>query len=138
MQWDTSQHAGFTSGTPWIGTNPNYRSINVEQALADPDSIFYYYQKLIRLRRQYPIIVHGTYDLILDAHEQIYAFTRTLGAERLLVMLNFTADEPVFALPSHINFSSQTLLISNYPVDAEADIHLLQLRPYEARVYHLR
>jgi oligo-1,6-glucosidase len=138
MQWDASPNAGFTTGTPWIGANPNFTSINVAQALADPDSIFYYYQKLIRLRREHPIIVHGTYDLILDAHEQIYAFTRTLGGERLLVMLNFTADEPVFALPSHIGFAEQALLISNYRVDAAADIRLLTLRPYEARVYHLR
>ena len=84
MQWNDSAQAGFTSGEPWIKVNANYKAINVEQALADPNSIFYYYQKLIRLRRQHPIIVYGTYDLILDAHEQIYAFTRTLEDEHFL------------------------------------------------------
>ena len=65
MQWDDSEHAGFTTGTPWINVNPNYKEINVANALADPNSVFYYYQKLIRLRRENPVIVYGAYDLIL-------------------------------------------------------------------------
>ena len=73
-----------------------------EQALADPDSVFHYYQKLIRLRKEHPVIVYGRYELILEAHEQIYAFTRTLNDDRLLVILNFSADAPVFALPTNI------------------------------------
>ncbi len=138
VQWDDSANAGFTTGTPWIGVNPNYREINVRQTLADPDSVLHYYRKLIRLRREHPIIVYGNYDLILEAHEQIYAYTRTLDDERLLVMLNFSADTPVFALPTHIDFADKELLIANYPVDASEDIRLLTLRPYEARVYRLR
>ncbi len=138
MHWDDTEHAGFTTGTPWIKVNPNYKDINVKQALADPNSIFYYYQHLIRLRKEHPIIVYGTYDLILEAHEQIYAFTRTLGDERLLVMLNFSTDTPVFALPTHVRFADQDLLISNYTVDPAEDIRLLTLRPFEARVYRLR
>jgi oligo-1,6-glucosidase len=138
MQWDDSTHAGFTSGTPWIKVNPNYKEINVKQALADPNSVWYYYQQLIRLRKQHPIVVYGTYDLILDAHEQIYAFTRTLGDDRLLVMLNFSKDTPVFALPTDIRFAEAELLIGNYSVDPPEDIRQLTLRPFEARVYHLR
>ena len=99
MQWDAGAGAGFTAGTPWIKVNPNYRTINVEQALADPNSVLNYYRKLIRLRREHPIIVYGTYDLILDDHPQIYAFTRTLDDDRLLVILNFSGDAPVFELP---------------------------------------
>jgi oligo-1,6-glucosidase len=137
VQWDDSANAGFTIGTPWIRVNPNYREINVAQALADPDSIFHYYRKLIRLRRENPVIVHGSYDLILEAHEQIYAYTRTLGDERLLVILNFSADTPVFALPTHIDFTDRELLIANYPVDPAEDIRQLILRPYEARVYRI-
>jgi len=137
MQWDASASAGFSSAEPWIGVNPNYPSINVEQARADPDSIFHYYRRLIRLRRENPIMVYGTYDLILDAHEQIYAYTRTLDDERLLVMLNFTADTPVFAMPSHIGFGRAELLIANYPVDNDDDLRVLTLRPYEGRVYRL-
>lgn len=138
MQWNDDPHGGFTGGAPWIKANPNYPDINVAQALADPHSIFYYYQQLIRLRKQYPVIVYGTYDLMLDAHEQIYAFTRTLDEERLLVMLNFSADTAVFTLPPHITFAHHELLIANYAVSPDDDIRLLNLRPYEARVYRLR
>jgi oligo-1,6-glucosidase len=138
MQWDDGEQAGFTTGVPWIQVNPNYKTINVKQALADPDSIFYYYQRLIRLRRQNPVMVYGVYDQILDAHEQVYAFTRTLADDRLLVVLNFSADTPVFALPTHISFATTELLISNYEVDSAESIRLLTLRPYEARAYRLR
>jgi oligo-1,6-glucosidase len=138
VQWDGSDNAGFTTGTPWIKVNPNYRYINAEKARSDPDSVFHYYRKLIQLRRKHPIIVYGSYDLICEAHEQIYAYTRTLKDERLLVILNFSADTPVFALPSHISFGGKELLISNYPVDSAKDVRLLTLRPFEARVYELR
>ncbi|MDQ2696971.1 MAG: alpha-glucosidase [Pseudomonadota bacterium] len=138
VQWDDSENAGFTTATPWIKVNPNYREINVRKDLADPDSILHYYRRLIRLRRENPVVVYGRYDLILESHEQIYAFTRTLRDDRLLVMLNFTGDTPVFALPTNVPFSGLELLISNYPVDANEDIRLLTLRPWEARVYRLR
>ena len=138
MQWDASGNAGFSAGTPWIKVNPNYSEINVQRARTDPESVLHYYRKLIRLRREHPIIVHGRYDLLLEAHEQVYAFTRTWKKERLLVILNFSADAPVFALPTHVRFADQELLIGNYPVDAGENIHLLTLRPYEARVYRLR
>lgn len=137
VQWDGSENAGFTSGTPWIGVNPNYKEINVEQALADPNSVFYYYQRLIQLRQEYPVIVYGIYDLILDNHEQIYAFTRTSDDDRLLVILNFSAETPVFKLPAEIKFSRHNLLISNYEVDPAERIEQFTLRPYEARVYQL-
>jgi len=137
MQWDASVHAGFTSDTPWIEVNPNYSAINVQQALADPQSIFAYYRQLIRLPKANPVIVYGTYDLILDAHAEIYAFTRTLDDDRLLIILNFTKNTPVFALPTHIAFAGKELLIRNYAVDSAEDISLLTLRPFEARVYRL-
>jgi oligo-1,6-glucosidase len=138
MQWDDSENAGFTTGTPWIKLNPNHKRINVRQALADPDSIFHYYRKLIRLRKENPVIVYGRYDLILEAHEEIHAFTRTLDNDRLLVILNFTGNTPVVALPTDIPVSQKELLIGNYDVDPAEDIHLLTLKPYEARVYRLR
>jgi oligo-1,6-glucosidase len=137
MQWEANEQAGFTTGKPWIKVNPNYPEINVQQALAVEDSIFYYYQKLIRLRKENPVIVYGTYDLILDDDEQIYAFTRTLDDDRLLVILNFTRDTPTFVLPAETYFSDKELLISNYAVDAGEEVHSLVLRPYEARVYRL-
>jgi oligo-1,6-glucosidase len=138
MQWDSTEQAGFTSGTPWIKVSPNYREINVADALADPNSVFHYYKKLIQLRKENPVIVYGTYDLILDSHEEIYAFTRTLKEERLLVILNFSGNTPVFHLPENISFVSTELLISNYEVNPHEDIHQISLRPYEARVYRLK
>lgn len=137
MQWNDAEQAGFTEGTPWIKVNPNYKQINVTRALGDPDSIFYYYQKLIQLRKENPVIVYGRYDLILDEHEQIYAFTRTLEADRLLVILNFSEVSPVFSLPEDIEFTTAELLIANYKVDTPQELRRLTLRPYEARVYRL-
>jgi oligo-1,6-glucosidase len=137
MQWNSGDNAGFTTGNPWIKVNPNYRQINVEQAQADPDSVLHYYRRLIDLRRQHPIMVYGSYELILDAHEQIYAFLRSLRGQRWLVILNFTADSPVFALPSTIPLSYHELIISNYPTDSRADPRLFRLQPYEGRVYDL-
>ena len=137
MQWSAEEHAGFTTGTPWIGVNPNYREINVEQALADPDSIFHYYRKLIQLRKEHPVIVDGRYQLILDDHPEIYAFTRTLGDDRLLVILNFSSREPVFNLPEDVPAQEGELLIANYAVDEGVDFREFPLRPWEARVYRL-
>ena len=132
MQWDDSQNAGFTAGSPWIKVNPNYKDINVKSALEDPNSIFHYYQKLIQLRRQNPVIVYGAYDLVLENHDEIYAFTRTLDHDRLLVILNFTKNAPVFKLPFRIN-PTPKLIIANYEINSTDDIHRFTLRPYEAR-----
>jgi oligo-1,6-glucosidase len=137
MQWDASLQAGFTTGKPWIKVNPNYKQINVEQALADPNSVFYYYQTLIRLRKENPVIVYGTYDLLPDTDDRIYAFTRTLEDDRLLVILNFSSESPVFNLPADIPFSKADLMISNYDVDSLQDVRRSMLRPYEAHVYRL-
>jgi oligo-1,6-glucosidase len=137
MQWDESANAGFTTGTPWLKVNPNYREINVARAVADPQSIYHYYRRLIQLRKANPVIVEGRYDLILDDDPAVYAFTRTLGEERLLVILNFTAGRPVFALPDGLPSANPELLIANYPVAEAEDISRLTLRPFEARVYRL-
>jgi oligo-1,6-glucosidase len=138
MQWDRSSNAGFTTGTPWIEVNPNYTTINVEAALTDPDSVFHYYRALIALRKAYPIIVHGIYDLIEDTDERVYAFTRTGENEHLLVILNWSADTPRFTVPADLRFEHKDVLISNYEVDPLESLEVVALRPYEARVYRLR
>lgn len=138
MQWDDSKHAGFTTGTPWLKLNPNYKEINAKQALADSNSIFHYYKDLIKLRKEYEIIVYGNYNLILEDDEQIYAYTRTLGDETLLVITNFSSKTPQFQLPSDITYDTKHLLISNYQVDENEEISAVFLKPYEARVYLLK
>ncbi|PEY41491.1 glucohydrolase [Bacillus cereus] len=137
MQWDANEHAGFTAGEPWIGLNPNYKEINVEQALQDQESIFYYYKKLIELRKKHEMIVYGTYDLILEEHPSIFAYVRTWKDEKLLVIANFTENECVFKMPKEITYNSSELLIHNYDVQDQI-IESIDLQPYEARVYKLR
>lgn len=144
MQWDVTEQAGFTKGQPWISVNPNYTDINVQEALADPDSIFYYYQRLIELRRQEPIIVYGDYTVLQPEDEQLFAYIRSYEGQKLLVVLNFTDQAQPFKLDAHVSYHEPQLLISNYGGDhgralaEEARSHNLRslsLEPYEARVY---
>lgn len=137
MQWDDREHAGFTTGEPWIAVNPNYKEINVKQAIQDEESIFYYYKKLIELRKNNEIVVYGTYDLILENNPSIFAYVRTYGEEKLLVIANFTAGECVFELPEDIIYSEAELLIHNYDVE-NVLIENITLRPYEAMVFKLK
>jgi oligo-1,6-glucosidase len=137
MQWDDREHAGFTTGEPWIAVNPNYKEINVKQAIQDEESIFYYYKKLIELRKNNEIVVYGTYDLILENNPSIFAYVRTYGEEKLLVIANFTADECVFELPEDIVYSESELLIHNYDLE-NVLIENITLRPYEAMVFKLK
>ncbi|PKP58576.1 glucohydrolase [Candidatus Atribacteria bacterium HGW-Atribacteria-1] len=137
MQWDDSPNAGFTTGTPWVKVNPNYQEINVAKALKDSNSIFYYYQKLIQLRKENLIIVYGDYQPILENDEYIYAYLRILDQDRLVIILNFFADSVTFNLPDNINYKDKEVLISNYNIEEEEDLKEILLRPYEARVYRL-
>lgn len=137
MQWNDQNHAGFTKGEPWITVNPNYKEINVKQAIQDEGSIFYYYKKLIELRKNNEIVVYGSYDLILDNDPSIFAYVRTYGDEKLLVIANFTADESVFEMPKDISYSESELFIHNYDVEI-GSIDNIPLRPYEAIVFKLK
>ena len=137
IQWSATKNGGFTSGNPWIKINPNYTRINVEQAQIDSNSIFYYYQKLIELRKKHPVFVYGTYEIILEEHPRIYAFTRTLDDIKLLIILNFSDTTPNFALPKEIQFHHTELLISNYDVPTTRNLSQFELQPYEALVYRL-
>ncbi len=138
LQWDASANACFTSGKPWLKLNPNYREVNAAQALADPDSVFHYYRRLIALRKANPVMVYGHYALILAEHPEIYAYTRTLEGDRLLVVCNFSGNTPMFKLPADINFGAAELVIANLDVASGTDLRALMLRPWESRVYRLR
>ena len=128
MQWDASENAGFTTGTPWIAVNPNYKKINVADQLKREDSVFHYYQNLIRLRKENEIIVYGNYELLLPEDENIFAYTRTLDNQKLLVVCNFSKSEQKFDFSGYENAK---VLISNYNRDAREDGIL---KPYEATV----
>lgn len=133
MQWNTTENAGFTTGTPWIAVNPNYKTINAEEQLQNPNSVFHYYQRLIQLRKEHDIIVYGHYALLLPDDEEIYAYTREWEGRELLVICNFSQNTPAFAVPEAFTADNSQLLIANY--DCEALTSTLTLRPYEARVY---
>ena len=139
VQWNDEMNAGFTSGTPWINPADNYREINVEKALDDEDSIFYFYQKLIALRKQYEIITYGNYELILGEDEQIFAYIRNGADEKLLVINNFYGSETTFKLPENLTFEEyhSEILLSNYE-DSSKEFKQVFLRPYESIVYHLK
>ena len=126
MQWSGAENAGFTTGTPWLKVNPNYKTINADSQLSDPDSVFSYYQRLIRLRKGHPVFREGTFRLVLDDHEDIFAYTRTTATARLLVVCNFRGadiEDPLVI--------GEPPILCNYP-----DQPLLgRLRPYEARIY---
>ena len=130
MQWDDSAYAGFSTANPWIMVNPNYTKINAKDQVNREDSVFKYYQKLIKLRHESELIVYGTYDLILDDDKDIYAYIRTLGDEKLIVYCNFSENTREVELPEE--FTNGKVLISNYS-DAKAN-QKIALRPYEAIV----
>ncbi|HEU4349490.1 MAG TPA: alpha-glucosidase [Actinoplanes sp.] len=130
MQWDTSPNAGFTTGTPWLAVNPNHREINAAAAVADPDSVFHYYRKLIELRHTEPAVVDGDFTMLLPHHEQLYAYTRRLGDTELLVIGNFSGT-PARADIEDAAWASAELVLTNAakpPTD-------LILGPWQAVVY---
>ena len=126
MQWEGSRNAGFTEGTPWIGVNSNYTEINAEQQLQDKDSVFRYYQKLIRLRKEQEIFVKGDFTLLLPEDESIFAYVREYQGQKLLVAANFTDQEVSFEISGQ--WKEEKTLIHNYKEETSGR----KLRPYEA------
>jgi glycosidase len=143
MQWDSTRHAGFTDGEPWMPVNPNHDEINVEAARADDDSIWHFYRELIDLRHDEDVLVYGSYDLLLTDHDRLWLFTRTLRddagevEERTLTVLNVGSAETDFDPPASVAGEARELLASNYPVDS-LSLERETLRPWEARVYRLQ
>ncbi|WP_251548784.1 glycoside hydrolase family 13 protein [Neobacillus muris] len=134
MQWSAEENAGFTTGSPWLGVNPNYRKINVEAQLQDPNSILHFYKNLIWLRKTYEVFTFGTYGLLLEEDPQIYAYTRTMGKEKVVVIANLSANPAVF---TGIPLKLMNLLLQNYEIEGPDTADELALQPYETRVYRV-
>jgi glycosidase len=133
MQWDDTEGAGFTDGEPWFRLNDDYPEVNVASAEGDPDSVLGHYRRLVDLRDEAEVLVYGETELVLPESESFYAYTRTLGDERLLVVLHWTDGESVFdADPG----GGPERLLSNYE-DSPVDPSGATFRPYEAVVYRL-
>ena len=128
MQWTDGENAGFTAGAPWMPVNPNHTEINAQAALEDPDSVFYYYQKLIQLRKTIPEFREGSFTLLCPEDEQVFAYTRDTATGHMLVVCNFSGEEAEFEIPEA--FRDSQVLISNYADAAQ------NLRPYEAGILY--
>ncbi len=134
MQWDATEHAGFTTGTPWLPVNENHSFINVETEQKDPNSCLNYFRKMVQLRKNNPVLVYGDYELLLPDHESLYAYTRTLGEDKMLILLNFSTQTTALDLPENLTLND--LLINNYPSVDRAN-NRLNLQPYQAIIFSL-
>lgn len=132
MQWDDTENAGFTQGIPWIKVNPNYREINAESQVNDPCSIYNYYKKLVGLRKEYDVFAEGSFQMLLQDDEDIFAYLRQGETENLLVICNFY--DKTLKCPLQESWGEGTLLICNYEDRSDMSV----LRPYEARIYLLQ
>ena len=134
MQWDNSENSGFTTAAPWIGVNPNYLEINAEEELKRKDSVFYYYQKLIALRKQYEVIVYGKYQLLDPENPDTYMYTRTLRDEKIICICNFTEKSCNVSIPDEYVRPSKILISNTDQIQIEKD--LVHLGPYDAFVLY--
>ncbi|UPM52918.1 glycoside hydrolase family 13 protein [Gottfriedia acidiceleris] len=135
MQWNVEKHGGFTKGNPWLTVNPNFTKINVEQSINDPDSIFHHYRQLIQLRKENPAIVYGSFEMLAEKDEKVFAYERQYNDEKFLVVANFTNEESKF---SHSNiYNEVSIILSNYKDSSLVGVNN-SLRPYEAIVYKIK
>ena len=135
MQWDNSENAGFTTGTPWLAINKNYTEVNAKQCLEDENSIFHHYRKLINIRKNNDTIIYGDYTLLCPEDKNIFAYTRELNKDKILVVCNFYDKEVTFSFDGDFNYAD--ILLSNYK-DSSTLIEKLSLRPYEAIIYRIK
>lgn len=133
MQWSNHEHGGFTTGTPWLELSPRYSEINVENELADSESLFYHYQRLIQLRKNNPLVVWGTYQELVPNDTQLFVYERSYENETWLIVANFYEEEADFIHESH---KVKEIILSNYS-DSSVDLANLHLRAYETVVYRL-
>lgn len=132
MQWDMSRNAGFSIGNPWAKVNKNYKKINVQLEQEDENSILNFYKKMIRLRSENETLILGKYNLLMENHKEIYAFTRTLENERYLVIANLSEKRPKYKSPFMLK--KENLLLNNYDCNEEC-VNEFLMKPYECRLY---
>ncbi len=135
VQWNASKNAGFTVGEPWIKVNPNYTAINAKTAVEDENSIYHFYRQLIQLRRLLPVLIYGNYEVIDNGHSEIYAYTRSLRGEKVLVILNFSDTSTPFE--ANLDIQTKELVIGNYDMLNDTDNHTFEMQPWESRVYRI-
>ncbi|MBF9236228.1 alpha-glucosidase [Hymenobacter sp. BT683] len=135
FQWDTTRNAGFTTGTPWLKINPNYRDVNAAAQDQDPNSVLNHFRRATAVRQEHPVLVHGRYQLLDAANPHIYAYTRTEGQNKALVVLNFSSEPRSWLLPAGLQLSGAPWL-NNYPTFTPAAT--LALEPWQALVLPLR
>ena len=135
MQWDSTENAGFTTGNPWLAVNKNYKFINAEDCLQDKDSIFYHYKKLIDIRKHNDTIIYGDYKLLLPEDKNVFAYSRKLNGDKIVVVCNFYDKE--VNLNFKEDFNNVEILLSNYK-DSSILMKDLKLRPYEAIMYRVK
>ncbi|NNF19964.1 MAG: alpha-glucosidase [Flavobacteriaceae bacterium] len=133
MQWDTTAHAGFTTGDPWLPVNENYIKVNVALERKDPNSCLNYFREMVNLRKNNPVFVYGDYHLLLPDHQQLYAYTRSLGELQVLVVMNFSEKPATAILPLGDN---PEVLINNYP-DVDRAASTVQMKPYQALIFNI-
>ncbi|MCM3735818.1 alpha-glucosidase [Bacillus cytotoxicus] len=136
MQWNSEENAGFTTGTPWFGMNPNYQEINVDAQQTDANSILNFYKKMVALKKEHEVFTYGTYDLLLEDHPQVYAYTRTLHDEKVIVISNVSKSEAVYD-EATFKLECNRLLLNNYEVEERNTVTTITLKPFETRVYRI-
>lgn len=134
VQWNNNKNAGFTSGEPWIPVGNLYKNINAENALNDKDSVFYHYKNLISLRKQHDVISDGSFNIILENHDKVYAYTRSYKNTNLIVLNNFYGEDTEATIEKELIEGNSKILISNYK-DSGSLSKNIKLRPYESIVY---
>jgi len=140
MQWNDKKNAGFTEGdSTWIMVNPNYKEINAEKEVSDPDSVFNYYKRLISLRRESQwkdLIVYGKYTLISPEDENVYAYIRQSDNQKLIVICNFSDTKQVYELPEEVIFEESKSIITN-GLETKLE-RKMELEPWQASVWSLQ
>ncbi|MBN2619369.1 MAG: alpha-glucosidase C-terminal domain-containing protein, partial [Spirochaetales bacterium] len=137
MQWNDNHEAGFTTGKPWINVIKNYKDINVEKALSNKNSIFYYYKNIIKIRKENLSLIYGTFTEIVDVEPNIFAYYRTLADEKMLVVINM-ADEFTLFKTDNMDFSKYKRVISNYNDELIYEGLNIKLKPFQSFIYKVQ